>query len=174
MIKFLLRTFYYNNETYYTDSPSEEVTKSIEALLTERKGLFTSPNLTGAFENYPATFTLRPKWSLAFIQNFERRPAYLKGIIHDTENGKTKIEVAVRPNSVLGVLFILFLAFGLYNLFRYFGSTKDLNTLLLGLFIIIIAIAALIAIARAMTYSLRNSFETYMQQYGIALTNNRR
>ena len=91
MLKFLLSTFYYKNFIYTTYSTRDDILDKLGILFTEKKRIFTSPNLTGESVNFPYGFEIKPKWSIGVYKGFEQSPAYLKGTISETINNKTKI-----------------------------------------------------------------------------------
>ena len=176
MLNFLIKTFYFDTTTYIVDVPKETIVQRLDTLFFERSGLFKSPNLSGQFVDYPDTFTMTPKWSPTYIRNFERRAAYLKGTITELNGGKTKIEIAVRPNSVFGMLFLPFAIFGIYNLIRAFTVEGNQSNLYGGLFILLIGLPIIIGIAKAMAGGLQSDFEKYLNIHsragGQTATNN--
>ena len=143
-------------------APKETVVQQLDTLFMERSSLFRSPNLRGRFVDYPNSFTMTPKWSSAFIKNFETDAAYLKGIITETDYGKTRIEIAIRPNSVFAMLFLPFAIFGVYNLFRAFTVHGNENNLYGGLFLLIMALPLIIGMAKGMASGLQADFEKYL------------
>lgn len=167
MLKYLIKTFYYETVTYIVNAPKETVVQQLDTLFMERSSLFKSPNLSGQFVDYPDSFTMTPKWSPAFIRNFERRAAYLKGIIRETESGKTKIEIAVRPNSIFGILFLPFAIFGIYNLIKAFTVQGNQSNLYGGFFLLVIGLPLIIGIAKGMAGGLQEDFERYLNIHPV-------
>jgi hypothetical protein len=110
--------------------------------------------------DYPDSFYITPKWSLMIIRNFEREPAILKGVITKLSETQTKIEIAVRPNSIFLILSVILLPVGLFNLYREV-TTKNLNTIWAVLFLLIF-IPLLYILARVSSNRLRKAFEKYM------------
>ena len=133
----------------------------LDELFSFKKGLFKSPNLQGKFVDYPDTFFVTQKWWFAHIQNFEREPAILKGVITKKNENETIIEIAVRPNSVFLILFIFFLPFGIYGLYKA-AVTNELNATLVGLWTLIFALPVLFFFAKNSSNVLRKSFEQYL------------
>jgi hypothetical protein len=160
MWKQLYKTFYYEIFFYVVDVPTEKVVKQLDHLFTEKSGLLKSPNLSGRFVDYPDSFYITPKWSLMIIRNFEREPAILKGVITKLSETQTKIEIAVRPNSIFLILSVILLPVGLFNLYREV-TTKNLNTIWAVLFLLIF-IPLLYILARVSSNRLRKAFEKYM------------
>jgi hypothetical protein len=162
MMKFLKETFYYASADYIVDFPKEVIVENLNVLFLERKSVFSSPNLRGHFVDYPNSFVMQPKWSIAIIQNFERSSAYLKGSISETPDKKTKIKLLVRPNSVFGILFFSFFLFAIYNLIKFFSARNNLNVLYGALWIIFFGFPIIILIAKVSTYNLRKNFTNYL------------
>jgi len=161
MFKRLYNTFYYEAFFYILDVPKETVIERLDFLLTERSGLFKSPNLKGRFVDYPDTFFLTQKWWLGHIRGLEREPAILKGVITKLSDKQTKIEISVRPNSVFWVFAVFFLPYGLYLLYKAI-RTNDLNSTLGGLWLTFFVLPILYFIVRTVTSRLRKAFENYM------------
>lgn len=132
-------------------------------MFTEKKGLFKSPNLTGHFVEYPDSFFITPKWSFAHIRNYETDPAYLKGIIFDTVNNRTKIEITVRPNSVFLIVLVGFLIAAIGRLYKFLVDKELLVKLLPALFGGIFILGLLSVTAKYFTKSIRSSFERYLE-----------
>jgi hypothetical protein len=160
MWKQLYKTFYYEIFFYVVDVPTEKVVKQLDHLFNEESGFLKSPNLSGRFVDYPDSFYITPKWSLMIIRNFEREPAILKGVITKLSETQTKIEIAVRPNSIFLILSVILLPVGLFNLYREV-TTKNLNTIWAVLFLLIF-IPLLYILARVSSNRLRKAFEKYM------------
>ncbi|NNV55251.1 hypothetical protein [Limnovirga soli] len=165
MFKLLLKTFYYQKINYEVNYPKEKLVERIDSLFSDKSGLFQSPNLIGEFINFPNSFSLVPKRSLAVIRNFERSAAYLKGTIVETVNGKTKIEILLRPNSIFGMFFLFFVPFSMYNVCIYFSTAGTPNNLYVGLFILIVALPLQFVLARVMANGLRKNFEKYFSAH---------
>ena len=163
MFKFLIKTFYYETTTYIVNTPKETVIQQLDTLFTERSGLFKSPNLRGHFVEFPHSFAMTPKWSPFTIKSFESRAAYLKGVVEDTANGKSVIEIAVRPNSVFGIIFIAFAMCGIYNLIVAFMSIGTKNNLYGGLLLLIAGLPIEVGMARVTAGGLRSEFEKYLK-----------
>jgi hypothetical protein len=123
--------------------------------------LFTAPNLRGKFVDYPDTFYLTQKWWSAHIQNFEREPVILKGVINKVTESKTSIEVAVRPNSVFLIISIVFIPIGCWNLYKA-ALSEDWHQALGGLWLLVVGLPALYFFAKMCSNKLRRSFEKYM------------
>ncbi|MBS1914925.1 MAG: hypothetical protein JST87_01540 [Bacteroidetes bacterium] len=159
---FLVNTFYNRNIVYEIPMAKDDVIEKLGELFSERCGLFSSPNLYGKFTDV-YSFVLKPKRSLISIRSFEQDPAYLNGTLSDTENGGTKIEVKLRPNSVFGILFITLALFAFYHLYQYFfmisGTT---NNLFIFLFLVFIMVPILCAMAGTASHSLKENFEKYL------------
>jgi hypothetical protein len=163
MFTYLKKTFYYEPSTYIVSNSKQEIIHRLDTLFVEKKGIFKSPNLRGHFSDYPNTFSMEPKWSIGSIQGFERRSAYLKGNILNTQDGKTKIEILVRPNSILGILSLAFLVLGLYKVFTFLTSQSHPFELYAGLSFIFIFVPIMIVMARISVKTLRQSFEKYLK-----------
>ena len=161
MYKKLYTTFYYTTYSYHLFSPRQAVVDKLDELFSLKKGLFKSPNLQGKFVDYPDTFFVTQKWWFAHINNFEREPAILKGVITKTNENETIIEIAVRPNSIFLILFIFFLPFGIYGLYKA-AVTNELSATLVGLWTFIFALPVLYFFAKNYSNKLRRSFERYM------------
>lgn len=157
----LYKTFYYNHFVYVVHAPLHTVIEQLDHLFRERSGLLKSPNLSGRFISYPGSFQMTPKWSLGVIQNFEKAPAILKGLLSSAGDTKTRIDVSVRPNSVFLILSIFFLPFGLYKLYQA-PTTNDLESLLAGLWMTVVAMPVLFFFARGASNKLRRNFQQYM------------
>ena len=160
---FLVSTFYSRSIAYDIQVQKEEIVEKLNTLFTQNSKVFSSPNLYGNFTEYPDSFLLKPKWSMIAIKNFEHDPAYLSGTLSVTENGGTKIEVELRPNSVFGILFIVFTLFALYHLYKYFLPSGTNNNLFICLFVIVIMVPILCAIAGTASHSLKKNFEKYLE-----------
>ena len=61
-----------------------------------------------------------------FIRNFEKDPAYLKGVIEDTREG-VWINVLVRPNSIYTLFYIVLLLVGVIA--SFFSVNNDIQTI---------------------------------------------
>ncbi|HYE55155.1 MAG TPA: hypothetical protein VD996_09940 [Chitinophagaceae bacterium] len=96
------------------------------------------------------------------IRNFERSPAYLKGTISENGPGQTRIEIAVRPNSVFAILFLPFAIFGIYNFIRGFAPKGNPNDFYGGLFMLTVGLPGIIGMCRVTAGKLRSNFENYM------------
>ncbi|MEJ8843861.1 hypothetical protein WG954_15830 [Lacibacter sp. H375] len=161
LYKTLYKTFYYNHFVYVVHAPLETVIEQLDHLFREKSGLFKSPNLSGRFISFPGSFRMTAKWSLGIIQNFEKDPAILKGLLSSAGDTKTRIDISIRPNSVFLILSIFFLPIGLYNLYQA-ATTKDANSLLIGLWMTFVAIPVLFFFARGASNALRKNFQQYM------------
>lgn len=161
MFRRVYKIFYFQVFYYIIDAPKEVVIESINHLFMERSHLFKSPNLSGKFVDFPETFYMTQKWWFANIRNFESEPAILKGVITEVNSIQTKIEIAVRPNSIFLILFLFFLPYGGYFLYNAL-ITKEFNPLYVGLWTLLFVLPLLCIVAKFCSKRLRKTFEKYM------------
>ncbi len=161
MFKLLYKTFYYEQFSYVLDTSKENIIERLDNLFMTKSGLFASPNLTGKFVDFPETFYMTQKWSFLNIQNFEREPAILKGVLSKISDTKTHIDISVRPNAVFLILAVFFSSYGLYNLYKSV-ILEDTNMPLVGLWLTFFALPVLVLFARNASGKLRKAFEKYM------------
>ena len=157
----LYKTFYYNHFVYVVHAPLDTVIEQLDHLFRERSGLFKSPNLSGRFISFPGSFRMTPKWSLGTIENFEKDPAILIGLLSSISDTKTRIDISVRPNSVFLILTIFFLPFGLFKLYEA-ATKQDTESLFVGLWMAVVAVPVLFFFARGASNKLRKNFQQYM------------
>ena len=160
MFKRLYKTFYYENFTYVVNSSKETVIDRLDHLFMEKSRLLRS-NLNGKFVDFPDTFYMTQKWWLTHIRNFDREPAILKGVLSKISDTQTRIDIAVRPNSVFLIFAVFFLPYGLFNLYRAV-TTKDTNAVFGGLWLTFFVLPLLFMLARIASNRLRRAFEKHM------------
>ncbi len=118
----LLSKYIWKEElNYFSEKSVENFKKDIQQLFDNKKGRFSSVNLTGEFIS-EFEFKMTPKWQLVNIKNFETEISYLKGKIFSDENKKTTITFTVRPNSIFLIFFFLFPILGFLAL-----TTRNLS-----------------------------------------------
>jgi hypothetical protein len=162
MFKFLKSSFYYTTYYYSVNCSKSELVDSLDKLFSDRNGFTKSTNLDGKFVDYPDSFYMTPARWMIYIKNFEKEPAFLKGILSEPRAGQTEVEIAVRPNSVHLILAIFFLPVEIFMLVN--GLLKEqLNSIFGGIWLAFFAVPFLIFIARRASASIRTSFEEYLK-----------
>ena len=173
MLKFLLRTFYWDTKSYQTYLATEHVVDLLKELFSRNNKFLQRPNLRGFFTEYPSKFKMQPKWSITYIRNFETRPAYLKGVIVQ-DGATTTLVISVRPNSVMAILFVVFLIYGLLRISRYLSSYGESSDLFTGFGLLIFAVPLIIVTSRMMSRNLRRSFEIFLEMSQVGYSKNSR
>lgn len=100
---------------YYSDQPMDILKADIQQLLDQKEGWTFSVNLKGEFTS-EYEFNMTPKWQLANINSYERKISYLEGQIFQDESENTRVDLTIRPNSVLAIFFFLFPFIGFFIL----------------------------------------------------------
>ena len=160
MFNYFYKSLYFETFNYYVNLPKQTFIDKLDELFLKKKGYFKKQNLVGKFIDYPDTFIITPKWWFVYIRNFERDPAILKGVATKISDTETKIEIAVRPNSVFLILFVVFLLAGLFTLFK-FGLTTDIRHNLMSTWLLIFGLPTTLFMGRFAATKLRKSFENY-------------
>ena len=161
MLNYLKKTFYYETWNYIIDIPKEILVQKLDVLFVEKDSIFQMPNLSGHFIRYPNSFALHPKWSEDF-NNVETCSAYLIGDLSETPDGRTRLQVSVRPSLLSGIIFLLDLVFGLYNVVVFFTAPGDHYNLLAGLLFLLFALPIIIVVTRASVHSLKENLTKYL------------
>ena len=161
LYSFLYKSFYYETFIYETGMSKERVLERLRYLFEQEKGLFQPPNLRGHFAG-EQSFYITPKWSFMSIRGFESDPAVLKGVVSETSPKRSRIEIAVRPNSVFLILFVIFFMVAVFQLVMAFSGEDSNNHFFKLIIIVVAAFPFLVWQATSVSVKIRKNFEDYL------------
>lgn len=162
MFKFLVETFYFKSWTYTIEEPQNVIVERLEDLFENKDSLFKKPNLAGGFKEYPNTFSITPKWSLAYIKSFENASCYLKGSIHIISKDKTSLIVSIRSNSIFGLMCIMFTFSSIVCFYMAITTHGATENLIKGVCLLLFGIPLQIGLAIGIRTGIKRDFEEYM------------